>query len=113
MAAQLAEQECKPCKGDVPPLEGDALQEKYRELDSDWSLIEEKKLEKEFSFDDYPSAVQFTDKVAAIAQAQDHHPDLLLTYGKVKVTVWTHKIGGLSDSDFVFAAKAEKAYQEM
>ena len=107
----LAQQECKPCKGDVPPLRGDELKKMQEQLEGGWQVIDEHHLEKEFTFDKYDGSVAFTNKVAEIAKKQNHHPDILLTYGKVKVTVYTHKIDGLTESDFVFAAKAEEAYK--
>lgn len=113
MPAELAKQKCKPCSGETPPLKGGELKQLYEQLDSGWDCVEEHHLEKEYGFDDYPQAVQFTNKVADIAQEEGHHPDLLLSYGKVKVTVWTHKIGGLSEADFVFAAKTEEAHNAM
>ncbi len=106
--AELAKNECVPCKGGVPPLEGDKLKELHEELNSGWELVKDHHLEKEYSFDGYEPAVEFTNKVANIAQEQNHHPDILLTYGKVKVTIWTHKIDGLTESDFYFAAKVEE-----
>ena len=107
----LAEKECIPCKGGVPPLKGEELKRLHDELDANWQLIEEHHLEKTYTFDNYSESVAFTNDVAAIAEAQDHHPDILLTYGKVTVTIWSHKIDGLTESDFVFAAKTEEAYK--
>lgn len=105
----LAKKECTPCKGGVPPLQGEKLYALYQELGADWELVEDHHLEKTFKFDGYAPAVAFTNAVARIAEEQNHHPDILLAWGKVKVTVWTHKIDGLTESDFVFAAKVEEA----
>lgn len=106
--ATLSKKDCKPCKGGVPPLKGDELHALYAELGADWQLVEEHHLEKEYKFDGYPPAVAFTNAVADLAEEQNHHPDILLRWGKVKVTIWTHKIDGLTESDFVFAAKVEE-----
>lgn len=106
----LAKKECVACKGGVPPLKGEELEALHEQLGSDWSLVEEHHLEKEFDFPDFASALEFVNAVGAIAEEQNHHPDILLTYGMVKVTIWTHKIDGLTESDFIFAAKAQKAY---
>ena len=106
---KLAEKTCVPCKGGVPPLKGEELYKLHEELGSGWQLVDEHHLEKEFKFQGYPPAVNFTNAVAAIAEDQNHHPDIVLSYGKVKVTIWTHKIDGLTESDFVFAAKVEEA----
>lgn len=109
---ELAKNACVPCKGGVPPLEGDALERLHQELNSDWNLVEGHHLEKAYTFDGYRPAVDFANVVADIADDQDHHPNILLEYGKVTVTIWTHKIDGLTESDFYFAAKTEEAFEE-
>ncbi len=107
--AELASNVCIPCKGGVPPLNGDALKAMHQSLGSEWELIEDHHLEKEYTFEGYAPAVAFTNAVAGIAEEQNHHPDIVLSWGKVKVTIWTHKIDGLTESDFYFAAKVEEA----
>lgn len=104
---KLADQECIPCKGGVPPLKGTALMDLSARLGNGWKVIDEHHLAKEFKFKDFAQALAFTNKVGALAEAQNHHPDIALTYGKVGLTVWTHKIDGLTESDFIWAAKAE------
>jgi len=106
----LAKKDCVPCKGGVPPLKGEELEAIYEQLNNDWNLVEEHHLEKDFDFPDFASALEFTNAVGAIAEEQNHHPDILLSYGLVRVKIWTHKIDGLTESDFVFAAKTQKAY---
>lgn len=106
---ELAQNACVPCKGGVPPLSGDALQAVHTALGSDWQLAGEHHLEKEYRFEGYAPAVAFASVVAGIAEEQNHHPDILLCWGKVTVTIWTHKIDGLTESDFYFAAKVEEA----
>lgn len=101
----LAEKECAPCKGGTPPLKGKALAEFASELGSGWRVLNEHHLEKEYSFKDFREALDFTNRVGELAEAQQHHPDIYLAWGKVTLTLWTHKIGGLSESDFIFAAK--------
>ena len=105
--SELAKQECVPCKGGVPPLEGDELRALHAKLDPGWQVVDEHHLEKEYGFDDFRGALDFTVRVGEMAEQQDHHPDIFLTWGKVKVTIWTHKIDGLTESDFVFAAKSD------
>lgn len=112
MTSELAEKECTPCKGGVPPLAGAELDELQHKLPGEWDLVGEHHLEKEYRFDGYMPGVEFTNTVARIADEQNHHPDILLTYGKVKVSIWTHKIDGLTESDFIFAAKVEEAYRQ-
>jgi 4a-hydroxytetrahydrobiopterin dehydratase len=104
----LAEKQCKPCQGGVPPLAGEALARLARELGGGWQVVMGHHLEKEYQFKDFREALAFTNKVGELAEAQGHHPDIYLAWGKVKLTVWTHKINGLTESDFVLAAKADK-----
>jgi len=111
--ATLAQNACVPAKKGVLPLAGEKLHELHKELGTDWLLMKEHHLEKEYKFKGYAPAVAFTNAVAAIAEKQDHHPDLLLTWGKVQVTIWTHKIDGLTESDFYFAAKVEEAFRKI
>ena len=109
MAEKLADRQCVPCEGGVNPLKGERLEQLQRELGEGWRVVDEHHLEKEFTFDTYLEAVNFVNEVAAIADEQDHHPDIYLSYGKVRVTLWTHKIGGLSENDFIVAAKIEQS----
>jgi len=106
--AGLAEKECVPCKGGVPPLKGNDLAKLVGQLDGGWRVVNEHHLEKEYQFKDFLEALAFTNRVGALAEAQGHHPDIYLTWGKVKLTVWTHSNNGLTESDFVLAAKADK-----
>ena len=105
----LAHQQCTACQGGVPALKGTALETLYRQLDHDWQVINEHHLEKEFSFEDFKQALDFTNRVGAIAEEQNHHPDIYLTWGKVRITLWTHKVDGLTENDFIVAAKIQNA----
>ncbi len=107
----LKRKECVPCHGGVPPLQGAALKALLSGLGHQWRAVRGHHLEKEFAFPDFRRALDFTVKVGEIAEAQGHHPDILLGWGRVKVTTWTHKIDGLTENDFVLAAKIETAYQ--
>jgi len=104
----LADKQCVPCKGGVPPLKGQELERLARELDGGWQVVEERQLEKEYRFKDFREALGFTNSIGELAEAQGHHPDIYLAWGKVKLTIWTHKINGLTESDFVLAAKADR-----
>ena len=104
----LAKKTCIPCRGGVPPLKGAQLEDLQDKLKNDWKIINEHHLEKEYSFKNFKEALDFTVKVGKLAENQDHHPDIFLTWGKVKVTIWTHKIDGLTESDFIFAAKTDR-----
>ena len=106
--SDLAKKTCIPCKGGVPPLKGTKLDDLLEKLKNDWKIIKEHHLEKEYSFKNFKEALDFTIKVGELAENQGHHPDIFLAWGKVKLTIWTHKIDGLTESDFIFAAKADK-----
>ena len=106
----LAKKTCIPCRGGVPPLKGTQLADLQEKLKNDWKIINEHHLEKEYSFKNFKEALDFTIKVGELAENQDHHPDIFLTWGKVKVTIWTHKIDGLTESDFIFAAKTDREF---
>jgi 4a-hydroxytetrahydrobiopterin dehydratase len=104
----LAEKECAACKGATAALKGEDLRKLATELHGGWQVIKEHQLEKEYKFKDFREALNFTNKVGELAEAQGHHPDIYLAWGKVKLTIWTHKVDGLTESDFVLAAKADK-----
>lgn len=104
---ELAEKECVPCKGGVPPLKGEPLQKLLAQLGGGWQVVNEHHLEKEYTFENFRDALAFTNRVGELAEKQNHHPDIHLAWGKVKITIWTHKIDGLTESDFVMAAKIE------
>jgi 4a-hydroxytetrahydrobiopterin dehydratase len=106
--SELAKKECIPCKGGVPALEGAALEGLTDQLGNDWKVVEAHHLEKDYGFTNFRKALDFTNRVGELAEAQFHHPDIFLAWGKVKITIWTHKIDGLTESDFIFAAKADQ-----
>lgn len=108
MSSELAQKECVPCKGGVPPLEGRELRALQEELDAGWQVVEEHHLEKTFDFEDFVGALEFVNRVGELAEEQGHHPNLFLTWGEARVQIWTHKIDGLTESDFVLAAKIEE-----
>ncbi|MGN6184417.1 MAG: 4a-hydroxytetrahydrobiopterin dehydratase [Thermoanaerobaculia bacterium] len=105
----LANESCVPCRGGVPALRGDELRPLLSELDQRWSVIDEHHLEREYAFPDFASALAFTNRVGAIAESEGHHPDICLAWGKVRITLWTHKVDGLTRSDFILAAKIDTA----
>ena len=92
----------------LPPLKGGALADLQRRLGNGWGVINEHHLEKVFNFKNFREALAFTNQVGDLAEQQGHHPDMGLSWGRVKVTIWTHKIDGLSESDFVLAAKIDR-----
>jgi len=106
--SDLAQKQCVACKGGVPPLAGNDLARLAQQLHAGWKVVNEHHLEREFKFSNFKEALQFTNKVGELAEAQNHHPDIYLAWGKVKLTLWTHKIDGLTESDFIFAAKVDQ-----
>ena len=108
MVSELANKECIPCRGGVPPLKGAELKTLTKQLSGNWKTINEHHLEKEFGFKNFAQALEFTNRVGGIAENQQHHPDIYLAWGKVKITLWTHAINGLTESDFILAAKIDK-----
>jgi 4a-hydroxytetrahydrobiopterin dehydratase len=104
----LSGKACVPCRGGVPPLKGKELSDIHGRLGNDWEVVDEHHLEKIYTFRNFREALAFTNKVGEIAEAEGHHPSILLEWGKVTVTVWTHKIDGLTESDFILAAKADR-----
>ncbi len=105
--SELAKRECVPCSGGVPALRGKELEALLEKLGGGWRVIDGHHLEKHYRFRDFRDALAFANRVGELAEAQAHHPDMYLAWGKVRLTVWTHKIDGLTESDFIFAAKAD------
>jgi len=103
----LAEKQCIPCQGGVPPLRGAEI-EKYRAEIPEWNVVNEHHLERVFTFPDFKTALEFVNRVGELAEEQGHHPDLLLSWGRVEVRIWTHKVDGLTESDFILAAKIDR-----
>ena len=103
---RLAEKNCVPCRGGIPPLGASELAELVEQLDN-WEVVEGHHLSKTFKFPDFGTALAFVNKIGMMAEEQNHHPDICLAWGNVRVDVWTHKINGLTESDFVLAAKCE------
>jgi 4a-hydroxytetrahydrobiopterin dehydratase len=107
VSERLAEKQCKPCQGGVSALEGDELKSLSKQLGSGWEVVAGHHLEKAFEFEDFAQALAFVNRIGAVAEEQGHHPDISLGYGKVVVQIWTHKVDGLTESDFIFAAKTD------
>lgn len=102
----LAEQNCVPCKGGVPALSGQALRDLLAQL-TGWQVVNDHHLSKTYTFPNFVTALDFVNRVGALAEQQGHHPDIYLAWGKARIEIWTHKINGLTNSDFVFAAKTD------
>ncbi|MCA9461108.1 MAG: 4a-hydroxytetrahydrobiopterin dehydratase [Nitrospira sp.] len=106
----LADHTCIPCRGGIPPLPTEKIQELLQQLESGWALNEKGHLEKMYPFPNFADALAFVNRVGNVAEIEGHHPDLYLAWGTCKVEIWTHKIQGLTESDFFLAAKADRAF---
>lgn len=105
--SELASKSCVPCRGGVPPLQGAEL-DRISEQVPDWAVVNGHHLTREFRFPDFVTALAFTNAVGELAESEGHHPDIHLAWGKVGIVIWTHKIDGLTESDFVLAAKIDR-----
>ena len=107
----LADQTCVPCRGGVPPLPKERVAGLLGELGNGWTLNSSGHLERVYTFKDFMQSLGFANKVGAVAEAEGHHPDLHVAWGKCTVEIWSHKINGLTESDFYLAAKADRDFE--
>jgi len=103
----LADKSCIPCRGGTPALKGSALSD-FRQQVPEWQVVDEHHLIRAYKFPDFRSALAFVNRVGELAEEQGHHPDILLAWGKVEITIWTHAVNGLTESDFILAAKIQR-----
>ncbi len=106
-ARELASRTCTPCAEGTPPLSREELGELANRLGHEWTVVDAHHLERQFEFEDFAGALAFTNRVGELAEEVNHHPHIELTWGRVKLTIWTHTVGGLSETDFVWAARAQ------
>ena len=104
---ELASRECVPCRGGVPPLKGEEIKKLLSQVNG-WEVVNEHHLSKAYKFEDFQEALAFVDRVGKLAEEQGHHPDICFGWGRAEITIWTHKIDGLTESDFVLAAKIDE-----
>ncbi len=106
----LADRNCVPCRGSIPPLKGKDLSDLHDRLDDParWKIVDQHHLVRTYKFRDFKSALAFVNRVGEVAEEQGHHPDILLGWGKVEITTWTHAVNGLTESDFILAAKIDR-----
>ncbi len=104
--SRLASRQCVPCRGGVPPLRGEEIQEFLNEVEG-WTVVEEHHLKKDFRFADFRAALEFVNRVGELAENEGHHPDVSFGWGYAGIQIWTHKIDGLTESDFILAAKID------
>jgi len=105
--ANLATRDCIPCKGNVPPLTESKINSFYKQLQNSWKVVDNHHLEKDYKSTNFLEALDLTNKIGDLAESVNHHPNICLSWGKVNITIWTHKINGLTESDFIFAAKVD------
>ena len=108
MTSDLAKKECKPCDSKTSPLKGDALKQMQNHLNDGWRVLDEQRLEKQFKFPDFRHALDFVNRVGEIAEEQNHHPDIYFTWGQARIQLSTHSIKGLSENDFILAARIDE-----
>jgi len=104
---KLVNSRCVPCRETVDPLKPDVIGTYQQELSPDWQIIDHHHLSREYRFKSFKQALDFVNKIGALAETQGHHPDIFLSWGKVKINLWTHKIDGLHQNDFILAAKID------
>jgi 4a-hydroxytetrahydrobiopterin dehydratase len=107
MSEQLADKKCVPCRGGVAPLKGKDLEALHNKVPQ-WNVVDQHHLTRSYTFPDFKQALEFVNRVGALAEEQGHHPDILLAWGKAEITLWTHKIDGLTESDFIMGAKIDR-----
>ena len=105
---KLADKQCVPCTGGVPPLEEPEVEALFEELGNGWILNDPGRLQRVYTFDDFAGAIAFADQAGIIAELEGHHPDLHVSWGACVVEIWTHAIDGLTESDFILAAKIQR-----
>lgn len=105
-SSALAQKSCVPCRAGAKPLRGDALEALKKQL-TNWDVVREHHLHRVFTFPDFARALAFVNQIGAIAEREGHHPDLGLSWGKVDVVTFTHQVDGLTESDFILAAKID------
>lgn len=107
MSDTLLSKQCIPCTIGATPLQDPEQQRLLGQLDTNWRVVDGHHLCRVFRFDDFAGALALTNQVGQLAEAEGHHPDILLAWGKVVITIWTHKIDALTESDFILAAKID------
>ncbi len=108
---ELASKGCVPCKGGVPPMKGREL-ERMLKIVPEWRAANEHHITRTYTFPNFKQALDFVNRVGEVAEKQGHHPDILLAWGRAEITLWTHKINGLTESDFIMAAKIDQLFPE-
>ena len=107
MSGELARRNCVPCKGGIPPLAADRIEELHLQVSGEWKVVEGHHLERAITLKNFRQAMALANRIAEVAESQGHHPDLLVSWGGLKVTFFTHAIDGLHENDFIMAARVD------
>lgn len=107
MNDDLLHKKCVPCEKWMPPIKGDAIKPYLSQLSLEWEVVDDTKIKHVFMFKDFKESMVFVNKIAEIAEAEGHHPDIFISWNKVRITLWTHFIKGLHENDFIMAKKIE------
>lgn len=110
--ADLEEKHCEPCEGGVPSLDVDDAKDFLEDVSSEWSLVNVPKINRTYEFADFVEAMEFVNEMAEIAEDEGHHPGFSVDWNIVEVTIWTHAVDGLTENDFILAAKLDRAAQQ-
>ncbi len=108
MNSDLTQKKCVPCEDGTQPLKTDDIQLFASQISEEWEVIEEKKIKRVFTFKNFSQAMKFANTVAGIAEEENHHPNLSISWGRVEISITTHAINGLSENDFILASKVDK-----
>lgn len=107
--SDLADKQCVPCRGGIPPMTAEEIKGFSSQV-ADWQVVNDHHLCRSYRFKDFRETLDFVNRIGELAEEQGHHPDICFGWGKADVSIWTHKIDGLTESDFVLAAKIDKLH---
>lgn len=110
--SKLSSKVCTACRGDEDPLKSSELEDKMEDIDEGWELEGDHHIHRTFDFKDFKSALDFVNKIGELAEEQGHHPNIHLEWGEVGVKLYTHKIDGLHENDFIMAAKIDELWAD-
>ena len=109
----ISKKTCVPCQGGIPPLDKEQINNYIKELDPHWNINQYKDIRKEYDFETYKEAIFFVNNVADLAEDEGHHPFIHINYKKVLIILYTHKINGLHENDFILAAKCDNLFDKL
>lgn len=107
---ELSGKKCEPCQGGVEPLQGREIEPYLDQVDDGWEVVDDHHIKREFDFEDFQEALEFVNRVGKIAEEEGHHPNIEFTWGEATIKIYTHKIDGLHENDFILASKIDEVY---